>query len=60
MINPIILVTADRIRDIEDIVNSIEFIKSLSRPLIIFSPHFENEPLSVLIYNKKKADLNVK
>ncbi len=41
------------------LINVLEFVKSISRPLIIFCQSIAKEPLSMLVYNKIKGGLNV-
>ncbi len=41
------------------LINILEFIKSISRPLIIFCQNIAEAPLSLLVYNKVKGGLNV-
>jgi chaperonin GroEL (HSP60 family) len=57
--NPLILIIKEPIKDIANIIKPIEFAKSIDKPLVIFSPEIRKEPLSVLLYNKKKANYNV-
>jgi chaperonin GroEL (HSP60 family) len=57
--NPLILVVSQPIKEIEDIVKVMEFVKTIDRPLVIFSPEIAKEPLSVLLYNQRKTGLNV-
>jgi chaperonin GroEL (HSP60 family) len=57
--NALILVVNEPITHISHIIKTIEFAKSIERPVVIFSPEIKQETLSILIYNKKKLGLNV-
>ena len=57
---PLILILHEPIKEIKDIINIMEYIKSIERPLVIYSPEIKKEPLSVLLYNQRKMGLNVK
>ncbi len=57
--NPLVLVVKSSISQISDLVKTMEYIKSIERPLIIFSPEIKKEPLSLLLYNLRKENLNV-
>jgi chaperonin GroEL (HSP60 family) len=56
---PLILVVAGEIKSQIDILQPLEFIKSINRPIIIFSQKMHKEPLSLLVYNKTKGGINV-
>jgi chaperonin GroEL len=58
--NPLVIVIADTINNIGEIVKVMEYVKSIERPLIIFSSEIKKEPLSVLLYNQRKQGSNVK
>ncbi len=58
--NPLILVVRDPITEISKIVKTMEYIKSIERPLVIFSPEMKKEPLSLLLYNMRKNNINVR
>lgn len=58
--NPLILVVRNPITEISQIVKTMEYIKSIERPLVIFSPEMKKEPLSLLLYNMRKNNINVK
>jgi len=58
--NPLVIVIADTINNIGEIVKVMEYAKSIDRPLIIFSSEIKKEPLSVLLYNQRKQGSNVK
>jgi chaperonin GroEL len=58
--NPLILVVRDPITEISQIVKTMEYIKSIERPLVIFSPEMKKEPLSLLLYNSRKNNINVR
>ena len=58
--NPLVLVVKSSVNQISDLVKTMEYIKSIERPLIIFSPEIKKEPLSLLLYNLRKENLNVK
>ena len=57
--NPLVLVVNTPITEIHQLVKTMEYIKSIQRPLIIFSPEIKKEPLSLLLYNLKKGNINV-
>jgi chaperonin GroEL (HSP60 family) len=57
--NPLILVVDSAITEIFQLINSLEYIKTLERPLIIFSSEIKKEPLSVLLYNMRKENMTV-
>jgi chaperonin GroEL (HSP60 family) len=57
--NPLILVVDSAITEIFQLINSLEYIKTLDRPLIIFSSEIKKEPLSVLLYNMRKENMTV-
>jgi hypothetical protein len=58
--NPLILVVDSVISEIFQVINSMEYIKSLDRPLVIFSSEIKKEPLSLLLYNMRKENLTVR
>jgi chaperonin GroEL (HSP60 family) len=58
--NPLILVVSKPIKEISQIVKTLEYIKSIERPLVIFSPDIKKEPLSVLLYNRRKENMDVR
>ncbi len=55
--NPLVVVVGDPIKEISDIIKTLEYIKALERPLILFSPEIKKEPLSVLLYNSRKENM---
>jgi chaperonin GroEL len=57
--NPLILVLSDSINEISGIMRILEYAKSIERSLLIFSPEIKQEPLSILLYNKRKSKENV-
>ncbi len=57
--NPLVIVIADTIHNIGEIVKVMEYAKSIERPLIIFTSEIKKEPLSVLLYNQRKQGSNV-
>jgi chaperonin GroEL len=57
--NSLVLVLSEPIRHIENLVPILEFIKTLEKPLIIFSPEIKKEPLSILLFNLKKGNLKI-
>jgi hypothetical protein len=58
--NPLVIVIADPIDNIGNIVKVIEYAKSIEKPLVIFTSEIKKEPLSVLLYNQRKQGSNVK
>ena len=54
-----ILVYPADIKSNDMLINVLEFVKSISRSLIIFCQSIAKEPLSLLVYNKVKGGLNV-
>lgn len=57
--NPLVIVIADTIDNIGDIVKVMEYAKSIERPMVIFTTEIKKEPLSVLLYNQRKQGSNV-
>ena len=57
--NPLIIVCECKISHPSQLIKPLEYIKSLNRPLIIFSPEIKKEALSLLLYNIKKDNLLV-
>jgi len=57
--NPLIIVIADTIENIGDILKVMEYAKSIERPLVIFTSEIKKEPLSTLLYNQRKQGSNV-
>lgn len=57
--NPLVLVVRKPIKEIAEIMKVLEYMKNLERPLVLFSPEIKKEPLSVLLYNRRKNNLDV-
>lgn len=55
MDNPLILVIADKIERIEQIVPILEHCKKVKKPLVVFSMDLQDEPCSTMVYNAKKG-----
>ncbi len=55
---PLVLVVADKIREVQDISPVMELVKKTKRSLLIFSEDMQQDPLSMLVYNNSKAILN--
>ena len=57
--NPYILITDQKITNIQDILHILEFVSNQSKPLLIISDDIGNEALGVLVTNKMRGTLNV-
>lgn len=57
--NPLIFVCECPITHQSQVIKILEYVKSIDRPLIIFSPEIRKEPLSLLLYNIKRENLLV-
>lgn len=53
--HPLVLVVADKIEDIQQILPILEMVKKMKKPLVLFSMDLQEEPLSTLVYNNKKG-----
>lgn len=56
---PLVLVVNEPITEIQHLVKTLEFLREIKRPLILFSPEIKKEPLSVLIYNQRRTGVEV-
>jgi len=52
--HPLVLVVADRITEVSEIVPVMELVKESKRPLIIFCEDMQDGPLSTMVYNNRK------
>ena len=52
---PLVLVVADRIERVEQIVPIMELVKKQKKPLILFSMDLQDDPTSTMIYNIRKG-----
>ena len=59
MENPLILVTDQKVNNIQDILPVLEKIVEQSRPLLIIADDFETEVVSTIIVNKLRGTFNV-
>jgi len=53
--HPPVLVVADRIQTVEELLPILELAKKVKRPLVLFSMDLQDEPASTMIYNSKKG-----
>jgi chaperonin GroEL len=51
---PLVLVVADKIKTVAEIVPVLEIVKKTKRPLFLVSEDLQSDPLSTLIYNNQK------
>ncbi len=51
---PLVLVVANKIADTKRLMPVLDRVKKTGRPLLIFSEHIMDEPLSMLVYNATK------
>lgn len=51
---PLVLVVADKIKTVAEIVPILEIVKKTKRPLFLVSEDLQSDPLSTLIYNNQK------
>ena len=59
MENPLIMVTDQKVNNIQDILGVLEKIVEQSRPLLIIADDFETEVVSTIIVNKLRGTFNV-
>jgi chaperonin GroEL len=52
--HPLILVVADKIQYVQEILPIMELVKKAKKPLVVFSMDLQEEPLSTMVYNAKK------
>lgn len=57
--NPYILVTDQKVTNIQDIINLLQQVLQSSKPLLIIADDLENEVSSTLIVNKLRGSFNV-
>lgn len=57
--NPYILVTDQKVSNIQDIINLLQAVLQSSKPLLIIADDLENEVSSTLIVNKLRGSFNV-
>jgi chaperonin GroEL len=48
---PLVLIVADKITKVSEIVPILELAKKLKRPLFVVSEDLQEDPLSTMIYN---------
>lgn len=53
--HPLVLVVADKIEDIQQILPILEMVKKMKKPLVLFTMDLQEEPLSTLVYNNLKG-----
>lgn len=53
--HPLILVVADKIDHIQNLLPILELVKKSKKPLVIFSMDLQEEPASTLVYNNIKG-----
>ena len=51
MEQPLILVVANKITDVAEIVPILNIVKKTKRPFLLFSEDLQEEPMSTMIYN---------
>ena len=51
---PLILVVANQITEVEQIVPIMDLVKKTKRPFLVFSEDLQEEPMSTMIYNNSK------
>ena len=56
----LIVVCSEKIFTMESLIRILEFSKNTNKSLIIFSPNVCSEAQSMLLYNKRKNNINVK
>lgn len=49
------LVVADKIEEVRQIVPVMELVKKTKRPLLVFSEDLQHEPMSTMVYNNRKG-----
>lgn len=52
---PLVLVVANRISSIEQIVPVMELVKKHKKPLVVFSMDLQDDPASTMVYNARKG-----
>ena len=57
LVYPLVLVVKDKLKTTKQMVDLLELVKPLNRPIAIFSEHLTQDPFSTLVYNLKKGDL---
>lgn len=53
--HPLVLVVADKIKDVEEILPVLELVKKAKRPLVVFCEDLREDPMSAMVYNSKKG-----
>ena len=53
--HPLVLVVANRIKHVEEILPIMELAKKQKRPLVLFSQDLQAEPASTMVYNSMKG-----
>ena len=53
--HPLVLVVADKIIDVEEILPVLELVKKAKRPLVVFCEDLREDPKSAMVYNSKKG-----
>jgi len=59
MDNPLILVTNQKISNLQEIVGVLEQVLQANRPLLLIAEDYENEVISTLVLNKLRGTFNV-
>ncbi|MGX8680101.1 MAG: chaperonin GroEL [bacterium] len=59
MDNPLILVTNQKLTNLQEIINILEQVVQMNRPLLLIAEDFENEVISTLVLNKLRGTFNV-
>ena len=53
--HPLVLVVANKIKHVEQILPIMELVKKAKRPLVLFSQDLQAEPASTMVYNSMKG-----
>ena len=53
--HPLVLVVADKIKDVQEVLPVLELVKKAKRPLVVFSEDLREDPMSAMVYNVKKG-----
>ena len=55
---PLVMVVADKIQEVQEILPVMDLVKKTKRSLIVFSEDLQQDPLSMMIYNNSKGIIN--
>jgi chaperonin GroEL len=53
--HPLVLVVADKISEVQEILPIMELAKNAKKPLVVFSMDLQDEPASTMVYNNLKG-----